>query len=103
MYNFFYHIWCFLKGLWKYIRYGLYIPKTEYNVNMFNYYASVAADETIQPDTPAEHWTEQKLRNAFFEVLEDATEEQWQAARQCIYTELTTSMMQMLWLDREED
>ena len=82
--------------------YGLYIPKTEYNINMFNYYARVAEDGTVQPETPAEIWTDNKIREAFEDVLEDMTEEQWMAARECIYTELTISMMQMFWLDRED-
>ena len=102
MYNIFFHIYCYFKRVINYLFYGLYIPKTEYNVNMFNYYTRVASDGAVQPETPAEIWTENKLHESFFQVLEDATEEQWAAAREQIYTELTTQMMQLFWLDREE-
>ena len=98
MYNILFHIYCFFKRIVNYLAYGLYIPKTDYNISMFNYYARVAADGDVQPETRAEHWTEMKLRDSFFAIITEATEEQWTAARVQIYTELTTQMMQMFWL-----
>lgn len=98
MYNFFFHIYCFLKRIWNYLINGVYIPKTEYNIQMFNFYARVAADGSVQPETPAEQWTEMKLHDSFFKLFEDATEEMWLKARVQLYKELTLQMMQMLWL-----
>ena len=91
----------FFMKVFNYVIKGRYMPDTEYNRQMFDYYLRVVMDPDTPAEAPAEVWQDMKVKEVCMEEF-NVGEEEWKAIRQSIYAETVLEMVQMFWI-KEDD
>ena len=95
------YLWNFLNKLYNYVVKGRYMPDTEYNRQMFDYYLRVMMDPDVEAVAPAEVWQDMKVKNTCIDEF-DLDEDEWKQVRQCVYAEAALDMLKLFWI-KEDD
>lgn len=84
-----------------YIRYT-YIPDNPRNQELLDYLIDVAKDPKTEPQTPAQIFFENQVREDWENTFKDDPEDKWEDNRQWLYTQLAEEMFSYKWINERE-
>lgn len=95
------YIVTFFTKVYNYVIKGRYMPDTEYNRQLFDYYLRVMIDRDTAAETPAEVWQDMKIKQSCDDLKFEYKEEDWPAVRQAIYGSAALEMLKLFWIKED--